>query len=464
MYRPFVPRALTSLALGLSLVACSSGDSSSNSKPAPDASSDAEPPDAGADAADGGSEQDAADGAATTAMDLSSTPGSVWEAESHLAIAPSGRSVAVWMSLTAAGLKNGFAISEDRGASWSPPQAMVEKTLGDPVLSARKDGTFFYGYLDGTCGPSGCSNGHVYVARLAPGASTFTDPVDISPADPLEFYDKPWLMTAADDSLVAIFNGRIGTYPDNVDTIVAARSTDGTSWTRSYVVPKQPQGQIAGIPHACASNAAARIWTVYVDVSSPVAAALRWSDDHGASWPSENFSTDFALPAEVSTIQAYDLRCVGEGQEVWVMYGLASGPATATGIPPLDEIHVSHSTDAGKSFVDRAVITRAGTRFLRPEIIRDGSGVLHVIAYTGTAEGDPNGAVRRWRSTDGGKQFVEESPVHSPILFTGERGGTNAWIGDYSGLAVDQNELFVTFVDNASLSSHVTFVRLMLDP
>jgi hypothetical protein len=195
-----------------------------------------------------------------------------------------------------------------------------------------------------------------------------------------------------------------------------------------------------------------------------VFASLRWSDDHGQSWPSQNVSTGFALPSESAQLQTYDLRCVGEGDDVWVMYGLASGPSSATAIPPLDSIQVAHSGDAGMTWTERATITRADTLFLRPEIAREPSGALQVIAYSGSAEGDTNGAVRRWRSSDGGQSFVEQAVVHAPIVFTGERGNTTTlWIGDYSGLAVDQGELFSSYVDNSSGSAHVAFSRLPLD-
>jgi hypothetical protein len=349
--------------------------------------------------------------------------------------------LAAWMDIGVGGIANGFALSTDHGRTWSPAAAVSDVlALGDPVAAIDRAGALYYGYLDGTCSPSGCTNGHLWLARRAPGEAAFAPALDISPADPAEFYDKLWLMVAADGSLVATVAARAGEYPSNVDRLIVARSTDGLQWDRVEALPPRPMGQLAGIPHACASTSSGRIWLLHIDSETPIFARIRWSDEHGVTWPAANASSGFAPPAEVTTLQGYDLRCVGEGDEVWVMHGVSGGASSGESIPPLDEIHLAYSQDGGKTFEHRAVLKEPGRRYLRPEIVLEPGGALDLIAYTGSDEGDPAGAVRLWRSTDKGATFVEQPVLLEPIRFTGSRAGAD-WIGDYSGLVFHQGAI-----------------------
>lgn len=432
-----------------------------------DATTDAGPPDAGP------PEDTAEDVAAPSDVDttgpvpptpISEQGGWTFESETHVVIAPGGRTLALWMGLKASGVDNAWALSEDRGSTFGPPVKMQGvHSLGDPVATAGPDGSLYYGFLDGSCGIGGCSKGRVWVARMAPGEVTFGEPVDASPADLEEFYDKPWLMTGPDGSLILVFAARKGTYPDNVDHMVVARSPDGAAWTRTDAVPVRPKGQIAGIPHACVSRTGTRMWIVHVDSESPTWASIRWSDDLGVTWPEQNHSSGFALLAEANGLQSYDLRCAGEGDDVWVEYGVAASFGTDTSIPPLTKVSVAHSGDGGLTWDTRTTVNAPGLLALRPELILEPSGALDVIAYTGAQEGDAAGAVRWWRSTDGGESFEDRGPLFEPILFTGDR-GSSVWIGDYSGLAFDGGDILTTFVDNASGASHILFARQPVEP
>ncbi len=460
--RAVVPGAMRGipLAAGIALacVGCSSDDSSG-----------AAPADAGTDVVvadvaqedvtpEGG--QDAAPDAGSGPVDISSSSSSAYQSETHLVRAPGGRMLAVWMNLGATGVQNGYALSEDDGTSWSSPQVLAGKpTKGDPVATYGKDGSLYYGFLDGNCVGASCDNGHVWVTRLAAGSTSFEPAADASPADPAEFYDKPWLMTGADGTVVLVVAARQGQYPTNIDRIIVARSSDGKQWSHSEAVPKLTPGEIAGIPHACISTQGNRLWIAHADSSSPTFAALRWSDDLGLTWPAQNQSTGFAPASSAGALQSYDLRCAGEQDDVWVMYGLATGISSATGIPPLNEIHVVHSGDAGSTWDGDTVISETGAQFLRPEITRADNGDLFVMAYSGSQEGDMKGGVRWWRSTDGGQSFAAQGSIYSPIEFTGDRNDSR-WIGDYSGLVPLADGLAATFVNNASGAAHILFAKM----
>ena len=378
------------------------------------------------------------------------------ESETHLAVAPDGRVLVAWIGL---GPKfgTGYAFSPDRGATFAPPELMAGN-LGDPIVASGSDSSLYIGYLDGTCNGGACTNGHVYVRKAPPGSSAFGAAVDISEGNPAHFYDKPWLMRTGAGGLVAIFAQREGNYPTNLDAIVAARSTDGVAWTRSMVVPIQPMGTLAGIPHACASRSGARVWTVFVDSSSAIGGTLRWSDDGGATWLTTNRGQTFSLPSETAEVQSYDYRCAGEGNDVWVMYGLGAGLGTEDAISPLRAIVVAHSGDAGKTFDRRTTIELTGALYLRPELVVEAGGALDIMMYRGAKADDAMGRVERLRSTDGGKTFGAPIVELDPMLFDPSR-STPTWIGDYSGLVADGTDLLMSYVTNASGHAHVAFTK-----
>ena len=384
------------------------------------------------------------------------------ESETHLAVAPDGRVLVAWIGLGSK-FGTGYAFSSDRGGTFAAP-ALLAGNLGDPIVASGTDSSFYIGYLDGVCTAGEvCSEGHVYVRKAAPGSSTFGAPVDVSEGNPAHFYDKPWLMRTGTGSLVAIFNQREGQYPTNLDAIVASRSTDGVTWARSFVVPVQPQGTLASIPHACASRTGARVWAIFIDSTSAIGGSLRWSDDSGATWPAGNLGQTFSLPGESAEVQSYDYRCAGEGNDVWVMYGLGSGAGTSEAIPSLKQIRVAHSSDGGKTFDRRTTIEQPGAFYLRPEIVVEPGGALDVLMYRGSKDKDPNGRVERLRSTDGGKTFGSPVVELDPMLFDPSR-ATATWLGDYSGLVADGPDVLTSYITNATGTSHVAFSRKLAQP
>jgi hypothetical protein len=420
-----------------------------------DIASEAPPADVGPDGADLADASAPDTGVQVTP--LSAPASGVFSAETT--VTPDG-TFAVWMDISNGGVANGFSVFT--GGAWTTADhTSADLALGDPVAAVDAAGTLYYGYLDGSCPGGNCANGHVWMTRRTAGATAFDTPVDISPADPTEFYDKPWLMVAGDGSLVATFAARAGNYPNNVDHLVAARTTDGTTWNRVDAVPVRPMGQLAGIAHACASTSTNTVWLVHVDSQTPIFAALRWSDDAGQTWNDTDTSSNFAAPSEANTLQSYDLRCVGDGDEVWVMHGLGTGGSGAEDIPPLDEIHLAYSSDHGRTFTDQVVLKEPGRKYLRPEVVIESPGHLSIIAYTGTGEGDDQGAIRWWRSSDNGATFAEAMVLLSPIQFTGSR-ATTAWIGDYSGLSIAGGSLIATVADNHSGTSQIVAITAPL--
>jgi hypothetical protein len=264
-------------------------------------------------------------------------------------------------------------------------------------------------------------------------------------------------MTAHDGTSLVTYAARAGQYPDNDDRLEIARSTDGVSWTRATIFDP-PQGNLAGIPHSCTSRNSGRTWVLHVDSQSPTFASMRWSDAAGLTWPATSVSHDWVPISDAAQLQGYDLRCAGEGDQVWVMYGLASGPSSSTSIPPIDTLRVVRSQDGGKTWGAPITLNDPGELLLRPEIIVEPSGAIDVTAYRGASADDKQGSVVLRRSTDGGASFGPWQTLHAPINFTGDRSSAR-WIGDYSGLTFDDGDLFVTYADNITGTTFTGFSR-----
>jgi hypothetical protein len=384
------------------------------------------------------------------------SPGTA-ESESSVALAPDGRVAVAWINFTSApGI--GYAVSPDGGATFLAPVAIApgaSRISADPSLAVDAQGGLRLVWLEGKCTSSNdCTDGHVFVAAAPAGSTSFGAPVDASDADPSAFYDKPWIASMAQGGLIVSYARIIGT--DRA--IVVSRSTDGQSWTQSTVVAA-PSGGLVGVPHLCVDPASSRVWVVYVDGASPTYTSIRWSDDGGATWPDQNTS-QVGLTQEGSQVQSYDAKCVGRGDDVWVLYSLSSEVATSAKLGKFERVRLAHSPDRGATFDPPLDVndTAAAKYYLRPEIALEASGALDIGYYAGNQDDDANGSFRWARRPAQSTSFGPSEVVHAPMLFTGDRSST-AWIGDYSGFTLSNGHLYVSYCDNSGGSAHTGFWR-----
>ncbi len=379
------------------------------------------------------------------------------EAETHLAVSPSGLAAVAWISMPPSMVARiGYTFSSDGGATWAPPLT-IESPAGrdgsDPVLAVTADGGFYLTWVGFRRDPQGNPfDMHVYVARAASGATTFQAPVAVSGADASAFYDKPWIAVTNQGTAVVTYSRQ----SNSGLALVASRSADGKAWQESVIAEDPSFSSFRNLAYPCAAKTGARLWVTYprMGPSGTVQAIeLVHSDDQGATWSNEvHVSTS---PKEALAYE--DPACVAEGDEVWVSYGLSTDFPGVETTARLDGIRLARSTDGGATFDLRldAHDPVSAPGYLLPALAREDDGSLDVVYYAGDVDGDV-GSLRRARLPVGAASF-EPSVVVDPALIFNLQRGSALWLGDYIGTAWSGGRLYTAYVTNDSGYSHVAF-------
>jgi hypothetical protein len=382
---------------------------------------------------------------------ISASDGSLAEAETHLAIAPDGTIVVVWIAIAGLGAGIGYAVSKDGGATWTEPARLADSSgreSSDPVVAVDPQGNFYTTWISFRRGAGGNASDFVlYVAKLDAGSTTFGAPRSV---DTFASGDKPWIAVTAAGTVMVTYMADV----NGTSTLFAERSVDkGATWTRSTILsPTNGDGANFVIP--CAPKTGTRLWATYLSIEgSGFGHRLRWSDDDGVTWPDGNTKYFADLSAAVPA------SCVARGSDVWVAYGRwRTLPSQREA--PLDEVRVVHTTD-GMTFTSNAKATDAKTAkvYLHDLAIDDPSGQLVLTYYGGDREGDGAGTLRRAVSNDRGVSWGASEAVVAPtIQFTVDRASLK-WLGDYIGTAIVGNRYAVSYVDNTDRYMHVAFFQ-----
>lgn len=387
---------------------------------------------------------------------VSVSPKTAWEAETHVAVADNGFVAVAYIGLQkAAGQStNGYTFSKNDGETFEAPQVLSSpggRVASDPVLAADAAGNFYMSWVGFSVSMGQPADMHVYVARAPAGTTTFGTPIEVT-QNPMgqDSYDKPWILAENDGTLLVTY-ARVSS-----GGIFAATSKDLSHWDNQKIVE---DGSFRNLVFPCQPESGSRVYAVY---HAGAGIGLRRSDDGGRSWPDANKS---AVAAMTERPAFEDPTCAAAGDDVWVSYGLSHDVSTEAVSAKLYGIRLAHSPDGGRSIDGRydAHDGDAGTFFLHPYLVREAGGALDLVYYAGTGENDDMGSFRRARSTDGGKSFAPSSAVHSPLTFLGAR-NSHKWLGDYAGLAAARGNLYTAFTDNSSGESHVRFYRTATPP
>lgn len=209
--------------------------------------------------------------------------------QSEVSIAASGSNlVAGWNDLEGCGLSGdslaGYGWSDDGGATWhdggqiSPVPGTF--ALGDPVIAAGPDGTFYYATLASN------ANGRsiIGVARSTDGGKTFGPLADASPGlMRSSFQDKEWL---AVDTTKSPHRGNVyvvWTEFAATQNILFSRSTDGGetfhSPVRLSIAPEQ-----RGTGAQVAVGPDGEVYAVWIVPTTPVAVWFTRSLDGGTTF------------------------------------------------------------------------------------------------------------------------------------------------------------------------------------
>jgi hypothetical protein len=371
------------------------------------------------------------------------------EVETHLAAAPDGGMVSVWISLGNVKSDIGYVFSRDGGATWTAPKSMGDSTgreSSDPVVASDPQGNFYATWISFVRSGGGQPSDFVlYVAKAAAGQNTFGTPVEV---DTFSTGDKPWItVTAAGTVLITCMQESAG--GDSV--LNAHRSTDnGSTWTKSPIFTSAGGAQ-ANFIVPCAPKSGTRIWATHLAVEgSGLAQRLHWSDDDGETWPAGNTKT-YGINSSIQPA-----TCVAKGGDLWVGYGQWTSQPSGSD-SPVDEYHVIHTTN-GTTITDVvASDTKTKQQNLGSLALDDATGELALTYYAGDNDG-ATGNVRSVRSGDNGKTWGVSQSVSADLLFTADRASAK-WLGDYMGTVLLGGSLFITYGENADGFTHVAFSK-----
>lgn len=404
---------------------------------------------AGAAGSGGGNPFYGGSGGASGAADrpISYASGSYLDAETHLARASTGVIAAAWI---ASGGKSriGASFSTDDGKTWTKPALLAAdegRQSTDPALIASPDGSLWITWEGFVPVPDkGGSEAQIYVARAAPGETSFGPTVLVSdPAD--ASLDKPWITVTPQGTLLVTYTSISS---GATSRITAAVSQDGGKTFERFVASGE-NSAYRNLAFPCVSRTTGRTWITYHESS---AIRLRYTDDGGLTW-----GGDLKVSEPKEPFAFVDPTCVGDGNDVWIAYGLAASPKMGSDATQLlTQIRLARSKDGGDTIAERLSVQDGDfPYFINPQLASSAPGVLDLVYYAGTSEGDVNGSYRHARSTDGAT-FAKSTAVRERVLFTGDR-GSSRWLGDYTGLIGDGGKVYGVFVDNSTGYADVRF-------
>ncbi len=389
---------------------------------------------------------------------ISTSDNTFYEAETSVVSTSTGRIVATWIGATFSGhTVIGYATSEDDGATFSAPQ-FVENTTGseqgDPVLAELPGGKVILTWLGYDYDNTGnTDNMHTFTALLEDGSPTFGDVVIASDAadDPL-LLDKPWIAVADDGSIVLTYS-RVS--QQNENTLVAASSDDGLTWSHTDVFPGTT-AHFYNLAYVCPSVGGTRMHAAVLDFSNfGVKLLAVHTDDGGATWsdPVEIAGTD-------ANVNYDDPVCVANGDTLTVMYGTIDGPAGGEDEASL-ALAIVQSENGGKTFGAPVSVGDAtlGPLYLHPAIAAAPDGHFAISYYEGASEPDDQGTYVLADDTAIADLAASTAPIGDLVHFTASREDAQ-WVGDYVGLSFGHDgTLHTTYVVNLPDSSHIAYAK-----
>ncbi len=381
---------------------------------------------------------------------FSSQGAASYEAQTTAAANEDGTVVVAWIGFFADNTSAiGVAISQDGGETFTPP-AYVDSPGGrltsNPVLAADGQGQFYLAWL-GFRPDFNAPDEHIYVSKLDKGKTTFNAPAIASDdgASVLRDFDKPSIGVDANDNVLLTWADFTGSGSGTPASLTFARSTDGSTFTRTTIAADATFGNLASLCLDKNLGPSAPIYVVHLGAGATV--TVRKSTDQGQTWPQ--------LVSVGTSVVFQDPTCVASGSDVWVAYATGTAVFSSTLDSPGDAIELVHSSNSAGAFSPSVKVASTGTtQFLFPRLVQNPNGKLLVAYYEGTLNNPANLVLS---SSPDGSAWTPAT-LGAPGTFTIDR-TLASWLGGYLGAASTSAGTYVSFTENTLGKAHIGFAK-----
>jgi hypothetical protein len=343
----------------------------------------------------------------------------------------------------------GYTVSKDRGASWSAPQILQAEdgsSFRSPDIISDNFGNFYLSFLSYGRNGNGAS---IYLSRASKGGA-FETPARVNDEAEIGFYERPQLTINNASHLVLAYTTLVG----GVSQLGVSVSKNGTKWTHSVLT----EGTVDHHhPSPCAAYLTVE-GNTYLTSLSAGRVSLRRSGDNGETWE----IIEVQAAGEQGQI-ARPPSCVAAANNVWISYGIRKSGG-------LKAVRVARSADSGETISSWLTLSNPeeATYFAVAGLTLEPPDVGHAAFYAAVGPGDESASLRRVRFTTDDlitppeeppeepepPSYIDSTVVRAPLTFELNE-ENDRWLGRRLGLAFDDDQLYIAYVDNVSRESHI---------
>lgn len=353
-------------------------------------------------------------------------------------------------------IKSSFGVTSDGGATWAqvlvrPPAAQQSSVEGDPMAcyDARTN-TLFAG------GMSFANNGGIYIAKKTPGSNTFGAPVM---ARTFGGIDKGWMCA--------------GPIPGNANTTrLYIAYNEGVIWSdnlgSSWTAPKSLGSGIGFLPRIGPNG---ELYVTYWDLSFGV--MFRRSLDGGSTWSAPQTAAtrldqwgiaNGRVPGNFRTPQLHTMAVNPVNGTISIVY---FDTTNTVGANKNLDLYLVKSTNQGVNWSapvrlpHRPLATVGDMIFPWVEYTREGR--LNVLTFDSSYTNQNDGIAHGFwdqiytYSDDDGATWSNKFRL-TPASFDSYndgRGTTVSFLGDYSGLAYADQQVYPVYLDTTTAQAEV---------
>ncbi len=377
----------------------------------------------------GGGGSGGAGGAAGDLL-LSLSADSEYETTTDLRVGANGFVAVVWTAHPKyKNFRIGYTFSNDHGLSFAPPSFIeCPKNLSadEPSIAITPQNEVFLSWV----GSDSWGGKAIYVARAAPGATTFDSPT--AAIEIKGYIDLQWPrigVTANGTRIVAYMRS-------NVES-VAASSADGVTWSQAPLPANPLVGEGVLVPDPCTTTSGAPPEPFTMVHAASGGVGLLITSDEGLTWTAAaGYPYGMGVP-----------RCVLSGQKVFLGGGKGGVLRLLTDGPEGPSTWLLDKDIFQYSFFFRDV-----------NMAVDAAGRFHMAYYVSSNDYLNAKGFRTLMVSPGAENLVTTTYA-VPALTIETTEDSPAFIGWHVGVAVDGDMLLTSYADNSSGVSHIAFHR-----